>query len=118
MQRQPTDRAAHDLDHHDAVVRHGGRVEPVERLHNNGNSGVETESHIGLADVVVNGFGHADDGDAGLGHAGCHAQRAIPPDRNQGVYLVFFQDRLDNIPVFFGRTQQPLAVPFLEGIQP
>jgi hypothetical protein len=61
----PAGVAAHHLDDHDAVVARRGRPEAVERVGGEGHRGVEAEGDDGAAEVVVDGLGHADDGDAG-----------------------------------------------------
>ena len=45
----------------DAVVRLGGGVQPVDRLHRDVDRGVEAEGEVGGAEVVVDRLRHADD---------------------------------------------------------
>ena len=66
VERDPARVAAHHLDDHDAVVRLGGRVQPIDRLGRERHRRVEPERHRRLGDVVVDGLRHADDGNAAL----------------------------------------------------
>ena len=59
--RDPARVPAHHLDDHDAVVRLGGRVQPVDRLGGDGQRRVEAERVVGRREVVVDRLGHADD---------------------------------------------------------
>ena len=52
---------AHDFDDHGAMVGAGGGVEVVEGLGDAGDGGVEADAIVGALDVVVHGFGNADD---------------------------------------------------------
>ena len=60
-QRDPAGVASHDLDDHDALVALRGRVEPLERLDDDLDRGLEADRVVGRLEVVVDGLGHADD---------------------------------------------------------
>ena len=64
VQRDPAGVPAHHLDDQRAVVRLGGGVQPVDRLHRDVDRGVEAERVVGGVEVVVDRLGHADDVDA------------------------------------------------------
>ena len=64
VERDPAGVAAHDLQHHDALVAVGGGVQPVEGVHHRGDGRIEAEGHGRGLKVVVDGLGHADDRDA------------------------------------------------------
>ena len=66
MQCNPTGVAAHYLHHHHAVVALGGAVQPVQAVGGEGHGAVEAEGGEGLVQVVVDGLGHADHGQAFL----------------------------------------------------
>jgi hypothetical protein len=53
VQRDPAGVPAHDLDDQRAVVRLGGGVQPVDRLHRDVDRGVEAEGEVGGVEVVV-----------------------------------------------------------------
>ena len=81
VQRDPAGVPAHHLDHQRAVVRLGGGVQPVDRLHRDVDRGVEAEGVVGRAEVVVDRLRHADDVDAQVGAAwsrrrGCPRRRS------------------------------------------
>jgi hypothetical protein len=81
--RDPAGVATHDLDHHDAVVRLGGRVQPIDRLSTDVDGGVEADRHVGAGEIVVDRLGHAHDREAVL----CvetlgDAERALSADRD------------------------------------
>ena len=81
----PAGVAAHHLDDHDAVVRLRGRVQSVDRLGGDPDRGVEAERVVGRAEVVVNGLGHANDGNA-LGVQPCgDAQGVLAADGDERV---------------------------------
>ena len=67
VEREPAGLVSHDLDHHDAVVRMGRRVQPVDGLGRDVDRGVETEADVRLVEVVVDGLGQADAVEAELG---------------------------------------------------
>src|SRR5579885_3466160 len=84
----PAGVAAHHLHHHDAVVRLGGRVQPVDRLRADRDGGVEAERVVGAGEVVVDRLRHPDDRDLVLAvQPGSHAERVLAADRHQGVEL-------------------------------
>jgi len=61
MKRDETGVATHQLEHHHPVMRLGGGMELVDGFRGGGDRGVESESHFRAANVVVDGFGDADD---------------------------------------------------------
>src|SRR5262249_29035711 len=85
MQGDPTGVSAHDLDDQRAVMRFGGSVQPVDRLHGDVDRGVEPERVIGCVEVVVDRLRDADHVDAELREARRHAERVLAADREQGV---------------------------------
>ena len=66
VDRDPTGVTAHHLDDHHAVVALGGGVQPVDGIGRDLHRGVEPEGEVGGGEVVVDGLGHPDDGDARL----------------------------------------------------
>ena len=66
VERDPARVAPHHLDDHDAVVRLGGRVEPVDRVGRERHGGVEPEAVGRADDVVVDRLRDADDRNAAL----------------------------------------------------
>ena len=84
--RDPARVAAHHLDDHDAVVRLGGRMEPVDRLGSDPDGRVEAERVVGRGEVVVDRLRNADDRKLLL----CeqprgHSEGVLPADRDEGV---------------------------------
>ena len=78
--------AAHRLDDHDPAVAFGGGAEAVDRLGHDVDGGVEAECEVGDDQVVVDGLGDADHGDAEVFvEADRHPQRVVAADRDQGV---------------------------------
>jgi hypothetical protein len=65
--RDPAGVAAHHLDHHHAVVRLGGRVQPVDRLGTDRDRSVEAEGVVRRREVVVDRLRDADHGQLVLG---------------------------------------------------
>jgi hypothetical protein len=66
VQGDPARVASHHLEHHDAFVACGSRVQTVERVHHGRYRGVEPEGHGGGFEIVVDGFGDADAINAGI----------------------------------------------------
>ena len=64
IQRQMARAVAHDLDHRAAVVRLGSVAQAVDGLDCGVERGIETDGIIGAGDVVVDGAGDTDAGDA------------------------------------------------------
>ena len=56
--------AAHHLQHHDPLVAGAGRVQAVERLGGDGDGRRVADRPLGIGDVVVDGLGNADEGQA------------------------------------------------------
>src|SRR5262249_31838377 len=84
----PASIATHDFNHHDAVVGLGRSVYPIDGLGDDVDGGVEAESEVGAAEVVVDGFWHADYLDAPVEELGCDRKCVVAPDGNQGVTIV------------------------------
>ena len=77
---------AHHLEHHHAVVRLGGRVQPVDRLGADVDGGVEAEGVVGAREVVVDRLRDADDGEVVLGvQPRRDAERVLAADRDERV---------------------------------
>lgn len=51
----------HNFNHHNAVVRLGGGVNLVDRVSRGGHGGVEAESDVGGAEIVVDGLRNCND---------------------------------------------------------
>jgi hypothetical protein len=84
--RDPAGVTAHDLDDHDAVVRLGRGVEPVDRLGADRHRGVEAEGVVGSGQVVVDRLRHADDRQALLGvQARGDAERVLAADGDERI---------------------------------
>ena len=84
----PAGVAAHHLDDHDAVVRLGRRVEPVDRLGRDRDRGVEAERVVGAGEVVVDRLRDADDRELALVvEARRDAERVLAADRDERVEL-------------------------------
>ena len=62
--RDPSGMASHHLEHHHALVACRGGMQTVEAVDHGFHGAVETESHGGGAEIIVDGLGHADDGPA------------------------------------------------------
>ena len=77
---------AHHLDDHDAVVRLGRRVQPVDRLGRDRHRRVEAERVVGSREIVVDRLRHADDREVVLAEEpGGDAERVLAADRDQRV---------------------------------
>ena len=85
VQRDPAGVPAHDLDDQRAVVRLGGRVQPVDRLGRDVHRGVEAEGVVGGAEVVVDRLRHADDLHAVVVQLRRDAEGVLAADRDQRV---------------------------------
>ena len=84
-QRQPAGVVPHQLDDHDAQMRLGRRIEPVDRLGRGADRGVEAEGDVGFGEVVVDGLGQADDVEAVLGQAVGDLVRAVAAQADQAI---------------------------------
>ncbi len=94
--RDPSGVAAHHLDDHHAVVRLGGRVQPVNRLRTDEDCGVEAEGVVRPRKVVVDRLRHADDVKIVLFiQPGRHAERVLAADRDEGVEAVLLERAKD-----------------------
>ena len=81
--RDPARVPAHHLEHHHAVVRLGGRVQPVDRLGADVDRGVEAEGVVGAREVVVDRLRDADDREARARRGGAPRRRACPRRRSR-----------------------------------
>ena len=100
VQCDPADVAAHDLCNHAAVVRFTGGADAVHCLGCDGHCGVEAEGVVGCAQIVVNGLGDTDDGQACVCQALCACEGAFTADSNDCVDAVAFHHDFD----VFGAT--------------
>src|SRR5690606_12387355 len=78
-----------------AVVALSGGVEPVDRVGADLHCGLEPEGHLGRGDVVVDGLGYADDGDAVVVQVVDHAHGALAADGDDRVETVAGDRRPD-----------------------
>ena len=85
VDRDPAGVAAHDFEHHHAVVALRRGAEAVQRIGGARNGGIEAERQGGGLKIVVNGLGHADDGDAMFEELLGAAQRAVAAHDHQGA---------------------------------
>jgi len=88
VQGDPAGIAAHHLHHHDAMVRLGSGVEPVDALGGERDRGVEAERDDRLVQVVVDGLGHPDDFEPLADQLHRDGQRTVAADGHQGVDLL------------------------------
>ena len=72
----------------DAVMGAGGRVEAIQRLGRHVHGTLEAERPFRSADVVVDGFGNADDGHPSLSETARDAHRPVAPDDHKAVKTV------------------------------
>src|SRR4051794_120343 len=109
LKRDPARMTAHHLHHHDAMVRLGCGVKPVDRLGRDLQGSVEPEGDVGGGEVVVDRLRDAEDLDVVLvAEAGGHAQSVLAADRDHPVEV-----ERDHVLLHLGR-----AVIVLEGIRP
>ena len=85
MQGDPTNVAAHDLHDHHAVMGLRGGVETVNGIGGHRNSRIKTKGEISAVDVIVNGLGHPDNGDAIIRQPLCTLEGSLTTDRDEGV---------------------------------
>ena len=77
---------AHHLDDHDAVVRLGCRVQPVDRLGADRDRGVEAECVVGSREIVVDRLRDPHDREVVLGVQACRdTERVLAADRHERV---------------------------------
>ena len=85
VQRDPAGVAAHHLDHHHAAMRFGRRVQAVERIRGERDGRIEAEAVRRADDVVVDGLGDPNDGDAQLDEAVRQAEGAVAAYHDQAA---------------------------------
>ena len=95
VQGDPARMPAHHLHQHDALVRFGRAVQPIDGVGGDGQRGIEPESDIGAIDVVVDRLGHPDHGDILVGEPARRGERALPTDRDQHIDPVVVEGLLD-----------------------
>ena len=81
----PAGVAAHQLDDEDAVVRVGGRVQPLDRCGRDVDRGVEAERDVGAGEVVVDRLRNTDDRDAVLVQLEREPHGTVAADRHERV---------------------------------
>jgi len=84
VESDPAGVTAHDFDEHDAMVAFGGGMETINGLSGDDQCGVKTESDFGGVEIVVNGFGYANDVDASAREVAGNVLRAVATDHNHG----------------------------------
>src|SRR5581483_1291368 len=91
VEGDPAGIAAHYLDHDDAIVGLGGSMHAIDGFGGNADRGIEAETKIGAAEIVINGLGHAHDLDSLLKELLGDRLRIVAAESNQRVQLVFCQ---------------------------
>ena len=86
VQGQMAGIAAHDLHHGAAVVGLGGIPQLIDALHSGIQGGIKADGILGGGDVVIDGAGDADGGDAQRRELLGAAEGAIAADDHQAVY--------------------------------
>ena len=80
--------APHDLEHHDPAVAGRGDVQAVDRLGRHLDGGAEADRPLGVAEIVVDGLGNADQAPiAQLGQAAQGREAAVAADADQRIEL-------------------------------
>ena len=85
VQSDVTGVAAHDLDHTAAVVALGGVAQLVDHFQRGVHGSIVADGVIGAADIVINGAGQADHGDAAVCQRAGTAVGAIAADNDQRI---------------------------------
>src|SRR5699024_5851829 len=85
FQRNPAGSCAHDLDDRAAMVGGDGVADLVDGLHRDVHRGVEADGILGAGNIVVDGAGKADAGDAGPAKVAGAAEGAVAADDDQAV---------------------------------
>ena len=91
-QRDPARVASHHLADDDAAVRRGGGVQTVDRLGGDHDRRIETEADVGAVEVVIDGLGNANAGNAGLDQRVGDGLRVVAADGDERIELVGFED--------------------------
>src|SRR6267378_2097906 len=91
VQRDPAGMAAHYFDYHDSPVTRRRRMHPIECVHHDSDSRIESECCRSGLEIVVDGLGNADAIDASFLQLLCRDHRAIAADNDQRPYLQFIQ---------------------------
>ena len=99
----PAGVTAHDFEHHHAVVAFRRGVQAIQRIRGAGHRGIKPERDRGGGEVVVNGLGHADDGDAGLVHLLRDGERPVAAHGNQRGNAQRFHAALGFVHQFLGQ---------------
>lgn len=86
VQRDVAGVAAHHLENHDAMVAGRRGLKAVEGVDRDVDGGGKADGGVGSGDVVVDGLGDADHGNAALPAQPVHdAHAAVAADDDQGV---------------------------------
>ena len=91
VQRDPARVAAHDLQHHDALVAGRRGVQAVERIGHALHRGIETEGRRRGGKIVVDRLRHADHGHAVFKKLVRRGQRAVAADADQRAHAEVLQ---------------------------
>ena len=86
MQRDPASVPPHHLEHHDPLVAGGSRMEPVERVGGTGHRRVESKRECRGAEIIVDRFWNADDGDAPFVKLLGDGERAVAADADKTAH--------------------------------
>ena len=85
MKRDPSGVAAHDFDEHNAMMTFRGGVKTVDGLSSDDQRGVEAKRDFSGIEIVVDGFGNADDVDALVEEIARNVLRTVATGDNHGV---------------------------------
>ena len=81
----PSGVAAHELDDHDTVVGLGRRVESSDGIGRRGDRRVKSKSDLRRRQIVVDRFGHSNDGEPLVEKCGSDPERPVSADRDERV---------------------------------
>ncbi len=83
IEGNPPSVTPHHFDHDDSSMGLGGRVQAIDRIGRKRHGRVETEAVRRADDVVVDGLGHADDGNAATAELVSDGERAVAADDDE-----------------------------------
>src|SRR5208283_4807474 len=84
VESDPAGVAAHDFDEHDALVALGSGMQAIDGFGGDNQCGVKTESDFRGVEIVVDGFGNADNVNAAAGKIAGNVLGAVATDDDHG----------------------------------
>ena len=93
VKRDPAGIAAHHFHHHHSIVSFCRGVDPVKGFADDVAGGIKAKGVVGAAQIVVDGFGDANDVNAAFMELLSNRKRVVSTDCDKSLDVIFLEGR-------------------------